>query len=250
MEFHREGQVFGIGCKIFTIAGSVILVKGKYVLYRYCYIFSFFLGSCIIPFIYSCLHFRKDRTLACPFNLKIDAGASINSAVRDLLDQAKKRQKDNPGTMYEGAVLQHLVGAKLQLLMENKQEIEHNGFSVADAPTGRSGDFIVGNTIIHVTTAPGELLMDKCLDNIHSGYRPFIITVSESMPAAKSLAGIKGVLKNVEIVDAEQFISTNVYEWSGFDSTRHKGTIEKLIVIYNQLIDTYETDLSLKVSLN
>lgn len=114
--------------------------------------------------------------------------------------------------MYEGAVLQHLVGAKLQLLMKNKQEIEHNGFSVADAPTGRSGDFIVGNTIIHVTTAPSELLMDKCLDNIHSRYRPFIITVLESMPAAKSLASIKGVLKNVEIVDAEQFISTNVYE--------------------------------------
>lgn len=208
-------------------------------------------GKCDLDFIEAWWIDRvKDFFASKPFNLKIDAGASINSAVRDLLDQAKKRQKDNPGTMYEGAVLQHLVGAKLQLLMEDKQEIEHNGFSVADAPTGRSGDFIVGNTIIHVTTAPGELLMDKCLDNIHSGYRPFIITVSESMPAAKSLAGIKGVLKNVEIVDAEQFISTNVYEWSGFDSTRHKGTIEKLIVIYNQLIDTYETDPSLKVSLN
>lgn len=192
----------------------------------------------------------KDFFASKPFNLKIDAGASINSAVRDLLDQAKKRQKENPGTMYEGAVLQHLVGAKLQMLMEDKQKIEHNGFSVADAPTGRNGDFIAGNTIIHVTTAPGELLMDKCLENIHAGYRPFIITVSESMPAAKSLAAIKDVLKGTEIVDAEQFISTNVYEWSSFDSTKHKGTLEKLITIYNGLIDTYETDPSLKVSLN
>lgn len=192
----------------------------------------------------------KDFFASKPFNLKVDAGASVNSAVRDLLDQAKKRQKDNPGTMYEGAVLQHLVGAKLQMLMENKQSIEHNGFSTADAPTGRNGDFIAGNTVIHVTTAPGELLMDKCLDNIHAGYRPFIITVSDSMPAAKALAGIKDILKNVEIVDAEQFISTNVYEWSGFDSTKHKETLEKLIEIYNELIDTYETDPSLKVSLN
>lgn len=192
----------------------------------------------------------KDFFASKPFNLKIDAGSSINSAVRDLLDQAKKRQKDNPGTMYEGAVLQHLVGAKLQMLMGNNQEIEHNGFSVADAPTGRNGDFFVGNTIIHVTTAPGELLMNKCLDNIHSGYRPFVITVSESIPAARALASIKDILKNVEIVDAEQFISTNVYEWSGFDSAKHKGTLEKLLAIYNQLIDTYETDPSLKVSLN
>ena len=134
----------------------------------------------------------KDFFASKPFHLKIDAGSSVSSAVWDLLDQAKKRQKDNPGTMYQGAVLQHLVGAKMQLLMGDKQEIEHHGFSVADAPTGRNGDFMVGNTIIHVTTAPGELLMDKCLDNIHSGYRPFIMTVSESMPAAKSLAGIKG----------------------------------------------------------
>lgn len=185
-----------------------------------------------------------------PFHLKIVAGASINSAVWDLLNQAKKRQKDNPGTMYEGAVLQHLVGAKLQMLMGDRQRIKHHGFSVADASTGRNGDFIVCNTIIHVTTAPSELLMNKCADNIHAGYRPFVITVSESIPAARSLADIKGILGNVEIVDAEQFISTNVYEWSGFDFTRHKGTLEKLLIIYNQLIDTYETDPSLKVSLN
>lgn len=192
----------------------------------------------------------KDFFSSKPFHLKIDAGASINAAVRDLLNQAKKRQKDNPGTMYEGAVLQHLVGAKLQMLMGDIQKIEHNGFSVADAPTRRKGDFIVGNTIIHVTTAPGELLMNKCSDNIHSAYRPFVISISESVPAARSLAAIKGILTNVEIVDAEQFISTNVYEWSAFDSAKHKGTLEKLLSIYNQLIDTYETDPSLKVFLN
>ena len=59
----------------------------------------------------------------------------------------------------------------------------------------------------------------------------------------------RSILKNVEIVDAEQFISTNIHEWSGFDSAGHKGTIEKLIMIYNELIDTYETDPGLKVSL-
>ena len=59
----------------------------------------------------------KDFFASKPFHLNIDAGSSVSSAVWDLLDQAKKRQKDNPGTMYQGAVLQHLVGAKMQLLM-------------------------------------------------------------------------------------------------------------------------------------
>ncbi|NLI93100.1 MAG: DUF4928 family protein [Peptococcaceae bacterium] len=47
-----------------------------------------------------------------------------------------------------------------------------------------------------------------------------------------------------------QFIATNLYEWSHFDSTRQKDTIENLIGIYNQLIENYETDPSLRVNLS
>jgi hypothetical protein len=185
-----------------------------------------------------------------PLNLHLDQGMSINAIVRDLLGQAEKRQHENPGTMYAGAMLQHLVGAKLQVLNGTSQPMEHHGFSVADAPTGRSGDFFVGNTIIHVTTAPGELLMEKCVRNIQAGYRPFIVTVANRIVAARQLAEMKDIAQKVEIVDVEQFISTNVYEWSGFDSAKQKDTIENLLSIYNGLIDTYETDPSLKVNLS
>jgi hypothetical protein len=184
-----------------------------------------------------------------PFTLRLNQGSSINSIIRDLLEQAEHRQKDNPGTMYEGAMLQHLVGAKLQILAGD-EPMEHHGFSVADAPTGRSGDFIVANTIIHVTTAPAELLMEKCKANIRAGYRPFIVTVSNRTVAARQLAEMKGIADQIEIIDVEQFISTNVYEWSHFDSAKQKDTIENLITIYNKLISTYETDPSLKVALN
>ena len=184
-----------------------------------------------------------------PFTLRLNQGSSINSIIRDLLEQAEHRQKDNPGTMYEGAMLQHLVGAKLQILAGD-EPMEHHGFSVADAPTGRSGDFIVANTIIHVTTAPAELLMEKCKANIRAGYRPFIVTVSNRTVAARQMAEMKGIADQIEIIDVEQFISTNVYEWSHFDSAKQKDTIENLITIYNELISTYETDPSLKVALN
>lgn len=184
-----------------------------------------------------------------PFTLRLNQGTSINSIIRDLLDQAEHRQKENPGTMYEGAMLQHLVGAKLQILAGEKP-LEHHGFSVADAPTGRSGDFIVANTIIHVTTAPGELLMEKCRTNIRAGYRPFVVTVSNRTVAARQMAEMKGIADQIEIIDVEQFISTNVYEWSRFDSAKQKDTIENLITVYNELVSTYETDPSLKVDLN
>ena len=61
----------------------------------------------------------KDFFSAKPFTLKYDTSKSLRAIIRDLFAQAVKRQKENPGTMYAGAVLQHLVGAKLSLALKN-----------------------------------------------------------------------------------------------------------------------------------
>ena len=53
--------------------------------------------------------------------------------VRDVIAQAEERQKTSQGTNYAGAVLQYLVGAKLDCAL-GKGLIEHNSFSTADAP--------------------------------------------------------------------------------------------------------------------
>jgi hypothetical protein len=60
-----------------------------------------------------------------PFTLKFDSSKSLRSIVNDLLTQAIKRQKDNPGTTYAGTVLQHLVGAKLDLVLPEEKRITH-----------------------------------------------------------------------------------------------------------------------------
>jgi hypothetical protein len=52
----------------------------------------------------------------------------------------------------------------------------------------------------------------------------------------------------IDIFDIEQFIATNVYEWSKFKTAEQKVTITSLIDKYNELIGTYETDPSLKVA--
>lgn len=181
-----------------------------------------------------------------PFTLRYDVSKSLRAIVRDLLAQAVKRQKENPGTMYGGAVLQHLVGAKLSLVMP-AGAVKSNGFSVADAVSARSGDFIVGEVIIHVTTAPGEALMRKCEGNLQAGARPIIVTTYESMPGAESLANIQGIGGRVDILEAEQFIATNVYELSKFETAQRRVTIERLIDKYNEIVEECETDPSLMV---
>jgi len=90
-----------------------------------------------------------------PFKIKLDASRSLRTVVRDVLEQAEERQKSAPGVYYAGAVLQHLVGAKLDCAL-GVGKLEHNSFSTSDEQSGRAGDFFVGDVAIHVTTSPGE----------------------------------------------------------------------------------------------
>jgi len=63
-----------------------------------------------------------------PFKLKYDRSKGLREVVRNILDQATERQKEAGGTMYAGAVLQHLVGAKLDCAL-GTGAFEHNSFS-------------------------------------------------------------------------------------------------------------------------
>jgi hypothetical protein len=81
-----------------------------------------------------------------PFTLSADMSRTIAASLDELFEQARKRQKQNKGTMYIGAILQHLVAAKLSIILpDNKFPI--HGASVADSPTDRSGDFVINNTL-------------------------------------------------------------------------------------------------------
>ena len=84
---------------------------------------------------------------------------SLRTVVRDVIEQAEERQKTTPGVYYAGAVMQHLVGAKLDCAL-GKGHFEHNSFSTADAPSARAGDFFLGDVAIHVTTSPGEAVIN------------------------------------------------------------------------------------------
>ncbi len=69
-----------------------------------------------------------------PFKLESDNSLSVDAAVEHLLRQAAQRRRENPGTMYVGTVLQHLVTAKLTIVAP---EVEINDASVADDPSPR-----------------------------------------------------------------------------------------------------------------
>ena len=184
-----------------------------------------------------------------PFVLKFDSSKSLRSIVSDLLAQAMKRQKDNPGTTYAGTVLQHLVGAKLDLILPEKKRVAHHGANVADSPTSRAGDFVLDDVAIHVTTAPTEALIRKCKVNIEAGLRPVIVTIAESRAGVESIAKGFEIEGRVDVIEAEQFIATNILEWGQFAEKSHRTEIVRLITQYNAIVQGYETDPSLLIDL-
>ena len=181
-----------------------------------------------------------------PFHLSVSPGKSFSSCINDLFSEVKRRQSEHRGTHFMGTMLQHLVAAKLRILLPN-DNIPVYGASVADAPTAREGDFPIGATIIHCTTMPIPALMEKCVKNIHDGKLPVIITTFDRVQTALSCIDDAGLNGQVETWDIQQFLSTNVFEHSIVNKLQSRITIDKLIKEYNRIIDEVETDPSLKI---
>ncbi len=181
-----------------------------------------------------------------PFQIKLDTSQTLRETMRNLISQAEKRQKDAPGTQYAGAMIQHLVGAKLDSIL-SIGEIKHNSFTTADAPTGRNGDFFIGDVAIHITTSPGEAVLNRCHENINNGFRPLIVTIHRSLAAAEAIAENMGLAERIEIFEIEQFISSNLYEIGKFAAEGRRSAITDLIQRYNEIIESVETDPSLKI---
>lgn len=181
-----------------------------------------------------------------PFILTADTSKTIGANLDELFEQAKKRQKENPGTQYLGTVLQHLVAAKLCLILP-EGAFEIHGASVADGPTDRNGDFVIKNTILHCTTMPGALLIEKCKANLRSGCHPVIITIFERVHTALNLAEDAGIGGRVEVWDIQQFLASNVYEHSLFDESQRNAKLAAIVNNYNKIVLEAETDPSLRI---
>jgi len=157
-------------------------------------------------------------------------------------------QSNAGGTNYVGAMLQHLVGAKLDVVL-GEGKIEHHGFSVADHSTDRKGDFQVETVAIHVTTHPSEALIRKCAANLQARLKPIIVTIADGVAGATFLLKDSPLTDRVDILDVGQFLTANVYERSLFKAATCKITLGKLLERYNEIVAQHETDPTLLVKL-
>lgn len=182
-----------------------------------------------------------------PMILRFDAAKSMRAAIRDLIEQAEKRQAASHGSTLVGTVLQHLIGAKLSLLLPNPPK--SHGASVADEVSKREGDFIVEDVAIHVTTSPSEALIRKCRKNLDNALRPVIITTHRGVSLAEGLAEAAAIANRLDVFEAEQFVAGNLYELGKFANLGRRTTAKQLIEAYNLIIAQCETDPALRIEI-
>lgn len=100
---------------------------------------------------------------------------------------------------------------------------------------------------VHVTTNPSEALIRKCADNIRAGLKPVIISIDDGVTGAAFLLKNSELIDRVDVLDAVQFITANVYERSLFKSAECKMTLGKLLEHYNEIVEACEADPTLRV---
>jgi hypothetical protein len=192
---------------------------------------------------------RKGRNFTkTGIEFNFDPGKSLHANIQDLLQQADDLQKHSGGTNYVGAMLQHLVGAKLDVVL-GKGKIQHHGFSVADHSTARQSDFQIETVAIHVTTHPSEALVAKCAENLQAGFKPLIITLGDGVKGATFLLKSSNLEDRVDVLDVGQFLTANVYERSLFKTAACKVTFSKLLDRYNEIVTGCETDPALRIAI-
>lgn len=183
---------------------------------------------------------------AKPFQISLDASRSIRNVVRGVIAQAEKRQKESTGTHYAGAVMQHLIGAKLDCAL-GKGLFRHNSFSTSDEQSGRAGDFLIGDVGVHVTTSPGAALIERCRENLNASLRPILVTLDRRLAVAEGLAEDAGLGDRIDIFEIEQFIALNVFELGKFGAQGRQTAVSDIVTRYNEIIDEFETDPSLRI---
>ncbi len=110
-------------------------------------------------------------------------------------------------------------------------------------------DYQVETVAIHVTTHPTEALVRKCGDNIRAGLKLLIITLSDAVQPADFFLKTFGLNDRVDVLDAAQFLTANIYERSLFKAAECKVTLAGLLSRYNAIVDECETDPSLRIKL-
>jgi hypothetical protein len=174
--------------------------------------------------------------------VSIELEKPMSCIIGDILQAAHDRN-------LASAVAQHLVGAKLTLRCPDTQ-IENHSYTTADEQLGRPGDFLIGDSVFHVTVAPMPPLFEKCLRNISDGYRVVVLTQRTRLEAARQMAEQAGLHNRIDVSSVEQFVGQNVCETGKFTRLGTQHELRSLSEVYNSRVEELETNKAIMIEIS
>lgn len=182
----------------------------------------------------------RQRRAREPIRFTYDPTKTNRQIVSDILALAHQSGKDGP-------VAQYLVGAKLALRFPDK-EIGNESYSTADVQLNRPGDFVVGDTVFHVTVSPQLGHYEKCRKNLAKGHKVYLLTPDHCVVGARqNVSAIAAGRISVESI--ESFVAQNLDELAVFSRDDARKRLRELLETYNRRVDATENDKSMLIDL-
>lgn len=137
-----------------------------------------------------------------------------------------------------------------ELIVEDisRIEIENHSYTTADQQLGRPGDFLINDTVFHVTVAPMPAVIGKCENNIRQGYRAILLVPESKTMAAKQMAETLNV-NQIGIFSIETFVGQNIEEISQYQKNELTQGFLNFLRKYNERVAAVETDLSMQIEI-
>ncbi|MGZ8299241.1 MAG: DUF4928 family protein [Rhodoplanes sp.] len=174
-----------------------------------------------------------------PIEISFNPNLTLRLFIKRTLEEVRKRERNVAGTKLTGLFMQHMVGAKLEILL-GAGKVTHHSATQADQQYQRYGDFEIDETILHVTSAPTERLIEKCRENLDAFKKPVIVTLSSKTSTAEGLAENAERAHQIEIVEFESLMVSNLIERSLLKQKERRITVEELVEAYGRLVTKHD----------
>ena len=161
-------------------------------------------------------------------------------SIHELLAAAGARANEAP-------LVYHLIGATLALVFP-QLTISNDSYSTSDFQSGSHGDFMVGDTVFHVTVAPTLGHYEKCRRNLQDGFKVSVLVPDRLVMGTKQ--NTEGIARGrISVTSIESFVSQNLEELAAFSKDALRREFRQLFDIYNARVDAIETDKSFMIEI-
>lgn len=155
-----------------------------------------------------------------------------------LMQNARRNER-------EAEVAYYLVGASLQLTFPALPILQRR-YTTGNSQSGNPGDFNVGDTVFYVSAAPSLGLFQKCVENLHRGYRVYVLVTDRALVATRQLAELTAP-GQISCQSIESFVGLNIDKLSRFSKRLMPDVLRNLLDTYNTRVNAVELDKSLLI---